>query len=85
MESKGKWYGSYGYFTPETTREVIEKAVKEMALKTLIDMGALKIIINMEPSPTIDDEGSVHFWLTGAWKIKLPDTLEDEKEGENDG
>lgn len=71
-QEPAKWYGSYILFPAYTTQEEIENAAKEQALKTLIEMGALQIIVNMDPQPIEDDGNIVNWFVTGGWKIKLP-------------
>jgi hypothetical protein len=69
---EGQWYGSYITAAEGTTQEELESAVKEHAIKTLIEMGALQIILHMTPEPSACDDGSVGYFVTGAWKIRLP-------------
>ena len=81
-EQQCKRFGSYAIFSTETTREEIEKAVIDLAVKTLIDNGILKIMIDMEPTPIQNDDGTISFYVTGAWKINAPDDISLLKEQE---
>ena len=69
---EGQWYGSYITAAEGTTQEELEAAVKEHALKTLIEMGALQIILHMTPELFVCDDGPQGYYVTGAWKIRLP-------------
>ena len=77
----GKFYGNYCMFLPGTSEEEVRETTKAAAADMLEKMGALKIIVNMDPQPVDNPDGTVSFFVHAGWKIRLPEPPE---EGDND-
>lgn len=70
---KFAWYGTVDYFPPDTSREEIERRVRDEAVEQLIKSKNLKIIIKMEPVLMEQEDGTIEPRVSGGWRILLPE------------
>jgi Icc-related predicted phosphoesterase len=76
---KFAWYGSVDYFPPDTSREEIERRVRDEAVEQLVKSKNLKIIIKMEPVMMEQEDGTIEPRVSGGWRILLPEMKKEEE------
>ena len=72
LKSTIRTYGNYALYDVNATHEDMEKAVMEDAAKLLVELSALKIVINDIPDLYEDGDKKAKVYKTGGWTINLP-------------
>ena len=79
---KFAWYGTVDYFPPDTSREEIERRVRDEAVEQLVKSKNLKIFIEMTPVMMEQEDCTIEPRVSGGWRILLPEMKKaDQAEG----